>query len=102
MFGWPDESDAELQATLDFMDRAAPLASGFNARGVLVPYPGTEIYDRFHERFGFTEWWIREAPIDYTPFPAAWSREEAPRAAPTPATRRSRATSSTIRRIGCV
>jgi radical SAM superfamily enzyme YgiQ (UPF0313 family) len=80
MFGWPDETDAELDATLDFMERAAPLASGFNARGVLVPYPGTEIYDRFHERFGFTEWWIREAPIDYTPFPAAWSRVELTRA----------------------
>ncbi|HEX6838015.1 MAG TPA: radical SAM protein [Polyangia bacterium] len=80
MFGWPDESDAELDATIAFMDRAAPLASGFNARGVLVPYPGTEIYDRFHERFGFTEWWIREAPIDYAPFPTAWSRAEVTRA----------------------
>ena len=80
MFGWPDESDAELEATVAFMDRAAPLASGFNARGVLVPYPGTKVYDRFHERFGFTEWWIREAPIDYAPFPTAWSRAEVTRA----------------------
>lgn len=80
MFGWPDESDAELDATLAFMDRAAPLASGFNARGVLVPYPGTEIYDRFHARFGFTEWWIREPPIDYAPFPATWARAEVTRA----------------------
>jgi radical SAM superfamily enzyme YgiQ (UPF0313 family) len=80
MFGWPDESDAELQATLDFMDRAAPLAGGFNARGVLVPYPGTELYDRHHERFGFTSWWIREAPIAYQPFPASWEPAEVERA----------------------
>jgi radical SAM superfamily enzyme YgiQ (UPF0313 family) len=80
MFGWPDETDAELEATLAFMDRAAALASGFNARGVLVPYPGTEIYDRFHERFGFTEWWIREAPIAYLPFPTTRSRAEVTRA----------------------
>jgi anaerobic magnesium-protoporphyrin IX monomethyl ester cyclase len=80
MFGWPDETDAELDATLAFMDRAAALASGFNARGVLVPYPGTEVYDRFHARFGFTEWWIREAPIEYTPFPTTWSRAEVTRA----------------------
>ena len=80
MFGWPDESDAELDATLAFIERAAPLCSGFNARGVLVPYPGTEIYDRFHERFGFTGWWIREAPIDYAPFPTTWSRAEVTRA----------------------
>jgi hypothetical protein len=62
------------------MERAAPLAAGFNARGVLVPYPGTEIYDCNHERFGFTEWWIREAPIDYAPFPTTWSRAELVRA----------------------
>jgi len=80
MFGWPDESDEELDATVAFMERAAPLASGFNARGVLVPYPGTEIYDRHHERFGFSEWWIREAPIEYAPFPTAWSRAELTRA----------------------
>jgi radical SAM superfamily enzyme YgiQ (UPF0313 family) len=76
MFGWPDESDAELDATIAFMDRAAPLADAFNARGVLVPYPGTEIYERYHQRFAFTEWWIREPPLPYQPFPAAWSLAE--------------------------
>jgi len=76
MFGWPDETDAELDATLDFMTRAAPLAGGFNARGVLVPYPGTEIYERHHERFGFTGWWLREPPLVYPAFPAAWEPEE--------------------------
>jgi anaerobic magnesium-protoporphyrin IX monomethyl ester cyclase len=80
MFGWPDESDAELEATLAFLERAAPLAGGFNARGVLVPYPGTDIYDLHHERFGFTEWWIREAPLEYQPFAADWSPAEVERA----------------------
>jgi len=76
MFGWPDETDEELDATLEFMRRAAPLAGGFNARGVLVPYPGTEIYDRHHQRFGFTEWWLRERPLAYQAFPTAWSADE--------------------------
>lgn len=80
MFGWPDETDDELQATLDFLERAAPLASGFNARGVLVPYPGTEIYDAHRERFGFAEWWIREPPLEYAPFPTEWSDAEVGRA----------------------
>jgi radical SAM superfamily enzyme YgiQ (UPF0313 family) len=76
MFGWPDETDVELEATLDFMRRAAPLAGGFNARGVLVPYPGTEIYERHHRRYGFTQWWLREEPLAYRPFPTAWSAAE--------------------------
>jgi radical SAM superfamily enzyme YgiQ (UPF0313 family) len=76
MFGWPDESDAELDATIAFMERAAPLAGGFNARGVVVPYPGTELYERHHARFGFSEWWIREAPLAYPAFPTTWSAAE--------------------------
>jgi len=80
MFGWPDETLAELRATVDFIERAAPLAAAFNARGVLVPYPGTRIYDENHARFGFTEWWIREPPLKYRPFPASWSLAEVKRA----------------------
>lgn len=80
MFGWPDETDAELEATIGFLDRAAPLAGGFNARGVVVPYPGTAIYDRNHERFGFTGWWIREAPLAYPVFPTSWDESEIRRA----------------------
>jgi anaerobic magnesium-protoporphyrin IX monomethyl ester cyclase len=80
MFGWPDETDAELDATIGFLDRAAPIAGGFNARGVVVPYPGTQIYDRNHERFGFTGWWIREAPLHYLVFPTSWDEDEIRRA----------------------
>jgi radical SAM superfamily enzyme YgiQ (UPF0313 family) len=80
MFGWPDEGDAELDATLDFMERAAPLAAGFNARGVLVPHPGTKLYELHHRRYGFTDWWVAETPLDYLPFPSAWSASEVKRA----------------------
>jgi len=80
MFGWPDETDAELDATIAFMERAAPVAGGFNARGVVVPYPGTEIYERNHERFGFTGWWLHEPALEYVPFPTSWDEAEIVRA----------------------
>jgi radical SAM superfamily enzyme YgiQ (UPF0313 family) len=80
MVGWPDETEEQLAATLAFIERAAPLAGGFNARGVLVPHPATELYDRFHQRFGFTEWWLRDAPIAYERFPEAWTPGEVARA----------------------
>lgn len=76
MFGWPDETDAELASTIAFMERAKDLAGGFNARGVVVPYPGTQLYDATHERFGFTGWWIREPPLRYVPFPTSWDEAE--------------------------
>ncbi|MFN0249387.1 MAG: B12-binding domain-containing radical SAM protein [Kofleriaceae bacterium] len=80
MFGWPDETDAELESTIAFMVRAAPVAGGFNARGVVVPYPGTAIYENNHERFGFTRWWLDETPLAYVPFPASWDEAEIVRA----------------------
>jgi anaerobic magnesium-protoporphyrin IX monomethyl ester cyclase len=80
MMGWPDETERQLEHTLDFIERTRPFAGGFNARGVLVPHPGTEIYDRYHQRFGFTEWWLREAPIAYERFPTEWSLDEVSRA----------------------
>jgi radical SAM superfamily enzyme YgiQ (UPF0313 family) len=80
MFGWPDETDAELEATIGFLERAAPLAGGFNARGVVVPYPGTQIYEQNHARFGFTDWWIREEPLAYPVFPTSWDEAEIRRA----------------------
>lgn len=80
MFGWPDETDAELDATVAFLDRAAPIAGGFNARGVVVPYPGTAIYEAHHARFGFTAWWLREPPLAYAAFPTSWSEDEIRRA----------------------
>lgn len=80
MFGWPDETDAELDATIAFMARAAPLAGGFNARGVVVPYPGTRVYEEHHARFGFTGWWLREPPLAYAAFPTSWDEREIVRA----------------------
>jgi anaerobic magnesium-protoporphyrin IX monomethyl ester cyclase len=80
MFGWPDETDAELDATIAFLERAAPLAGGFNARGIVVPYPGTKIYDENHARFGFTRWWIDEPALAYPVFPTRWDEAEIVRA----------------------
>ena len=80
MFGWPDETDAELDATIGFIERAVEIAGGFNARGVVVPYPGTPIYEENHARFGFTAWWLRETPLAYPAFPTAWDEAEIVRA----------------------
>ncbi|MCA9598306.1 MAG: radical SAM protein [Myxococcales bacterium] len=80
MVGWPGETERELEGTLRFIERARPLAGGFNARGVLVPHPGTPEYELHHEAHGFTEWWLREPPLPYAPFPTEWSTAEVRRA----------------------
>ncbi|MSP92141.1 MAG: B12-binding domain-containing radical SAM protein [Myxococcales bacterium] len=79
MFGWPGETEAELDAAEEFLAKAAALGAYFNARGVLVPFPGTEDYAHRHAEFGFTNWWLGE-PLVYADFPTAWDEAEIRRA----------------------
>lgn len=67
MFGFPEEGLEELGNTLAFMESLAPHVDFFNNRGVLVPFPGTAIYDRWHETYGFTRWWLDPAKVPDEP-----------------------------------
>lgn len=80
MFGWPGETAQELENTVQFAHTAAQAGALLNARGVLVPYPGTEIYDHNVAQYGFDQWWLRDPPLDYLPFPSAWDEAEVMRA----------------------
>lgn len=69
MLGFPQETPEALERTLRFMERIAPMVDTFSTLGVVVPFPGTPLYDDFHERFGFTDWWLREGFSRYTEAP---------------------------------
>ncbi len=58
MAGFPDETVADLEATGALMERLAPYVDGYPTGGVLLPYPGTEIYKAYHERYGCSRWWL--------------------------------------------
>lgn len=65
MFGFPQETPESLGRTLRFMERIAPLVDCFSPKGVVIPLPGTPLYHRFHERYGFTDWWLTGAPSPF-------------------------------------
>jgi anaerobic magnesium-protoporphyrin IX monomethyl ester cyclase len=69
MLGFPQETPVELERTLRFMERIAPLVDAFSTMGVVVPFPGTPMYDDYHEQYGFTDWWLRADYSRYTPSP---------------------------------
>jgi hypothetical protein len=69
MLGFPQETPAALGRTLQFMECIAPLVDSFSTLGVLVPFPGTPLYDDYHERFDFTDWWLKEEYSRCTPPP---------------------------------
>jgi radical SAM superfamily enzyme YgiQ (UPF0313 family) len=66
MLGFPQETPVELERTLRFMERIAPMVDAFSTMGVVVPFPGTPIYDDYHLLYGFTDWWLRPGYSRYT------------------------------------
>jgi len=69
MLGFPQETPQALERTLRFMERIAPMVDSFSTLGVVVPFPGTPIYDDYHIQYGFTDWWLREVYSQYSPPP---------------------------------
>jgi radical SAM superfamily enzyme YgiQ (UPF0313 family) len=67
MFGFPGEGVAELEETFGLMERLSPYTDFFNNRGILVPFPGTPIYEQHWEAYGFGEWWLDETRIPAEP-----------------------------------
>ncbi|MBL8219767.1 MAG: B12-binding domain-containing radical SAM protein [Bryobacterales bacterium] len=74
MLGFPQETEVELERTLRFMERIAPMVDAFSTMGVVVPFPGTPIYDEYHFPYGFTDWWLQER---YSRYMAAPPMEDA-------------------------
>jgi len=66
MLGFPQETPVELERTLRFMERIAPMVDAFSTMGVVVPFPGTPMYDEFHFLYGFTNWWLRPGYSRYS------------------------------------
>jgi anaerobic magnesium-protoporphyrin IX monomethyl ester cyclase len=69
MLGFPEETPAALERTLRFMQRIEPIVDCFSTLGVVIPFPGTPLYERNHLRYGFTDWWLKEECSSYSPPP---------------------------------
>jgi radical SAM superfamily enzyme YgiQ (UPF0313 family) len=59
MWGFPGETAEDIARSIAFLKELAPMANSFTKGGILVPYPGTPIYEEYKERFGFERWWLK-------------------------------------------
>ncbi|MFT5434451.1 MAG: anaerobic magnesium-protoporphyrin IX monomethyl ester cyclase [Myxococcota bacterium] len=76
MFGFPEEGVPELLRTRELMEELSSSTDYFNHRGVLVPFPGTSIYDQHHKAFGLDEWWLDETRVPVEPNPMTMGEDE--------------------------
>lgn len=59
MWGFPWEQPQEIDNSIVFMKKVGAKASWINTGGILIPFPGTEIYDTYKNSFPFENWWLR-------------------------------------------
>jgi radical SAM superfamily enzyme YgiQ (UPF0313 family) len=60
MCGFPWETVEDIRATRIFIEKMTPYIDSPMGGGVLIPYPDTEIYEEYKDRYNFKEWWLRE------------------------------------------
>jgi anaerobic magnesium-protoporphyrin IX monomethyl ester cyclase len=62
ILGFPWEDVEAIEETRAMMEYLIPYVSTFHpAVGtVLIPFPGTEIYEQYKDRYGFQDWWLGE------------------------------------------
>jgi anaerobic magnesium-protoporphyrin IX monomethyl ester cyclase len=58
MLGFPWETGNHLNETLNYMKNIALNVDAFSPRGVVIPYPGTELYEQYKDRYQFENWWL--------------------------------------------
>lgn len=62
ILGFPWEDAASLDNTLSLMKEIAPHVANFHpaVASILIPFPGTEIYEQFKDEYGFQNWWLSD------------------------------------------
>jgi radical SAM superfamily enzyme YgiQ (UPF0313 family) len=61
ILGFPWETPQTVDATLDLMRELAPHVEFLPAiASILIPFPGTELYDCYRDEFGLADWWLSD------------------------------------------
>jgi len=58
ILGWPWETLANINNTIQFVRRLPMNVKVQHGYFVPTPYPGTVLYDRYKEQYGFQRWWV--------------------------------------------
>ncbi len=57
MWGFPWESCEDVKNNRLFMKDLSKYVEDIDPAGILIPFPGTAIYDEYKEKYQFSNWW---------------------------------------------
>jgi anaerobic magnesium-protoporphyrin IX monomethyl ester cyclase len=60
ILGFPWETPESIQATQALMEELSPFVAHFHPAiaSILIPFPGTEVYEQYKNHYGFENWWL--------------------------------------------
>ena len=61
LVGFPWETPEHLKNNLEEISKIPKSLVYFTSTSTLIPYPGTPLYEQYHEQYGFTDWWLDPA-----------------------------------------
>jgi radical SAM superfamily enzyme YgiQ (UPF0313 family) len=63
ILGFPWDTPETIEVTASLMRELAPHVAKFDPAiaSVLIPFPATELYEKYKDQFGFAEWWLDDA-----------------------------------------
>ena len=66
ILGFPWDTLQSIDETLRLMQELSPHVACFHPAlaSILIPFPGTEIYEKYKDQYGFGEWWLRSDNYD--------------------------------------
>jgi radical SAM superfamily enzyme YgiQ (UPF0313 family)/ubiquinone/menaquinone biosynthesis C-methylase UbiE len=59
MWGYPWESIEEMHNTVNLMRELSKFAFEIMPAGILIPFPGTQLYEEYKDEYGFQQWWLQ-------------------------------------------
>ena len=60
IIGFPWETPEHLQSCLNEIKKIPKSLVYFSFTGTPIPFPGTVLYEQYHEQYGFTDWWLEK------------------------------------------
>ncbi|MFC1699072.1 radical SAM protein [Candidatus Omnitrophota bacterium] len=58
MWGYPWETEQQLDNTISLMHELSEEVAEIMPGGMLIPFPGTQIYEEYKDAFGLQQWWL--------------------------------------------
>lgn len=60
MWGFPWDSPSSVRTSIRFLKRIAPFVDEFNPLGLLIPVPGTRLFEDIKDRYLLENWWMQD------------------------------------------